>query len=134
MYEDYSKDVINSLLYLDYDITELKIIYEYFDELINQKDGNRDFFEKAISCHREYNNKMFENIKRIKLKLEINDETELLTELDDLLKRNYDDMFVTYTEDCGRVCLKNYYALCYQYIAYIMSIRSWLINFAKNNK
>lgn len=134
MYKDYSIEVIDSLLNLDYDLVELNIMYEYFSDMLSQKNAIRDFFENAVSNHTKYNNKMFENVKKIKLKLEINNETELLTELNELLKQDHDGMFVTYEEGCDISCLINYKNLCDEYIRYIKRIRIWLIKFAKSRK
>ncbi|SHJ64531.1 hypothetical protein SAMN05444401_3557 [Clostridium amylolyticum] len=135
MYTDYSDEVVESLRIIDYELVELKIINEYFTELIQGKklESSKVFYEKSTQEHIKYINLLGEHTSRIKIKLEINKESGLLKEFNEILKKNNPNFIDTYNDGCNNECLIDFKESCDSYIDYINKLRKWLINFAKTH-
>ncbi|MEG1141548.1 MAG: hypothetical protein RSE41_03705, partial [Clostridia bacterium] len=106
-YKEYSNDVIDSLLYLDYCKGELDKISDYFKSLIGEEISVRAFFEESVEKYTEYVNSMFKSIKRISSRLEINNQSKVLAELNELIKEKHNNVFTTYSEESNEECLIN---------------------------
>lgn len=127
---NYENEIVDSIVLIDYDLCELRIIRDYFKDLLAGKNAmlSKSFFEGAVESHKKYNNDLNFQLKRIKVKLELNSQLEELEKINVATSERMEisDIFVTYTEDLERLCLRNYLDLCNKYIKQIEKERELL--------
>lgn len=129
---NYSEELVEALALIDYEIIELKIICDYFKDKLEKKNTGLNFYKKATQQHIEYINRLFFILKKVKIKLIINDKLESNKEFKGLIDMNLSTQFGAYSEEFNNECLKNYFEQCENYLNYMNQLKECLFKMAKH--